>query len=381
MARQRIKNSVLPSEATENVVSPPNQHPNERAFTCRRFFTLQFRWCLRTRPMVWIVVACAFSCLVLVNQMLDQTNTTVNSKKRSFPPRYMRFVYDESDASSSVSPLVRRLDLDMEIYPSKREIHYSDRARQAQEDMLNSKDYTRKLPDPLETEECKAQYKWQLTSFPTCNEIHATDLNNLHARRRKDEQVRLINYGYYRDVWMIREDFSQERRVLKTLRYSHDYVPRNYDRHRRDAVAMERLTKSRHILDIYGFCGNSGLFEYASGGDVAHLLWPSRGSERQNITQQLKLNVATQAATAIAEMHNIDQEGRASMAHTDISPGQFVEVNGLYRLNDFNRVRFLNWSRQKNKPCGYYVGSNPGKVSFLLFVMFCVFQDSHLRRY
>jgi hypothetical protein len=67
-------------------------------------------------------------------------------------------------------------------------------------------------------------------------------------------------------------------------------------------------------------------------------------------------------AASIADMHNIDKEGQASMAHTDITPAQFVWYDGMYRLNDFNRARFLGWSRERNEPCGYHVGSNPGKV-------------------
>ena len=64
----------------------------------------------------------------------------------------------------------------------------------------------------------------------------------------------------------------------------------------------------------------------------------------------------------IAAVHNFDKEGVASIAHTDITPGQFVLVDGVYKLNDFNRARFIRWSREEDRPCGYYVGKNPGKV-------------------
>ena len=49
------------------------------------------------------------------------------------------------------------------------------------------------------------------------------------------------------------------------------------------------------------------------------------------------------------------------MAHTDISPGQYIKVGNIYKLNDFNRARFIRWNIKKNKPCGYYVDKNPGK--------------------
>ena len=64
---------------------------------------------------------------------------------------------------------------------------------------------------------------------------------------------------------------------------------------------------------------------------------------------------------ALASVHNIDVEGRASIAHTDIAPGQFVKVKDIFKLNDFNRARFIRWSKSKNKACRFTVGKNAGK--------------------
>lgn len=69
---------------------------------------------------------------------------------------------------------------------------------------------------------------------------------------------------------------------------------------------------------------------------------------------------ATQAAMGVTSVHNIDKEGQASIAHTDISPGQFIRIDGIYKLNDFNRARFIRWSPAENKACGYRVARNPG---------------------
>jgi serine/threonine protein kinase len=54
-------------------------------------------------------------------------------------------------------------------------------------------------------------------------------------------------------------------------------------------------------------------------------------------------------------------EGRASLAHTDISLGQFVKVGNQYKLNDFNRARFIRWNNETHTACPYWVGSNPGR--------------------
>jgi hypothetical protein len=68
---------------------------------------------------------------------------------------------------------------------------------------------------------------------------------------------------------------------------------------------------------------------------------------------------ATQAAIALATLHNIDQEGYPTIAHTDIAPAQFIKVQDTYKLNDFNRARFIAY--HNNKMCPYEIGVNPGK--------------------
>jgi hypothetical protein len=152
---------------------------------------------------------------------------------------------------------------------------------------------------------------------------------------------------------------------------------------------MERLTKSNFVVDIYGFCGNSGLFEFADGGDIKDALFP-RSHKKSKMTQLDKLRIgkctldcwsresenspsqpsfskrisvfkATQASIGLAAVHNVDKEGRASIAHTDISPSQFIQIDGFYKLNDFNRARFLRRNNEKDEACPYYVGKNPGK--------------------
>ena len=176
----------------------------------------------------------------------------------------------------------------------------------------------------------------------------------------------LLSNGYWRDVWLTRSyltNTQKETIILKTLRWEHEYEDRNYDRHRRDAVSMEHLTSSPRVIDIYGYCGNSGLSEFAPGGDIELGLWGSDHTAPQgwNITEVLI--VAYQVAKAIADMHNFDKEGVASMAHTDITPSQFVNVDGIYKLNDFNRVRFIRWNKRTKEPCPFHVGNNPGNVS------------------
>ena len=63
----------------------------------------------------------------------------------------------------------------------------------------------------------------------------------------------------------------------------------------------------------------------------------------------------------------------------DITPSQFIYIDGRYKVNDFNRCRFMRVDESDNSPCGFFVGANPGKVcgsrdslsrSFLLHPIF-----------
>ena len=91
----------------------------------------------------------------------------------------------------------------------------------------------------------------------------------------------------------------------------------------------------------------------------------------------------------MASVHNFDVEGRASVAHTDIAPGQFVKVKDIYKLNDFNRARFIRWSRSKNKACTFTVANNAGtnrspeEYKYIeedeMVSLFCAFSEATLK--
>ena len=134
-------------------------------------------------------------------------------------------------------------------------------------------------------------------------------------------------------------------------------------------------------MDIFSFCGNSGIFEFTSEKSLNDFIWSPEG---KNITSVKKLEIAIDLAKGLADLHNVDKKGQASIAHTDIvsfiarllsffilkliildflsmkAPGQYLLVNGTFKLNDFNRARFMRWDVKSNKPCGYTVANNPG---------------------
>jgi hypothetical protein len=182
--------------------------------------------------------------------------------------------------------------------------HPLERQRIAQRDNLQL--------DTVENETCRLRYAWQKTSFPTCNVIHEFDgaapwTASSRVRNKmgsgtsssvigRHKLYRMIGYGFWRDVWIVHGPSATmaETAIFKTMRWIHDYTPRNYDRMRRDAVAMERLSASPFIVDLYAYCGTSSFSEYGNGGDIPDALWPrGRNQDGSSLTQTDKLRIGT----------------------------------------------------------------------------------------
>jgi hypothetical protein len=147
--------------------------------------------------------------------------------------------------------------------------------------LFNSRDYSYQRADPMETADCTQQYPWQSQAYPTCNQLH--ELPNL--------KWKYLANGFWRDVWTVPGTSSRNAArthvVLKTMRFEHDLTLRNYDRNRRDAMAMERLSANSYVAGVYGYCSTSGLFEMSEGGDISHLVFGG------NLTELEKLRVGT----------------------------------------------------------------------------------------
>lgn len=248
---------------------------------------------------------------------------------------------------------------------------------------------------------CEPQYAWQVQNNPACNLFHESDMTRFllpTATKTEDssksvavskdaELFRFTASGGYRDVYMIRDPNSSGNKLaLKTLRWTRDFTERHFDRHRRDAIVADRLMAIPTSVDIYGFCGQSALYEFAEGGDLKHAIQkhvtrlttdrritnntigngtanttPKSLDSAWNSTQ--KLNIAYQIAESLADVHNVDMEGRASVAHTDISTGQFISIKGddVFKINDFNRGRLLRRNTENNTVCAFQVKSNKGR--------------------
>ena len=205
-------------------------------------------------------------------------------------------------------------------------------------------------------EDCKEMKPWQLMNggYPTCNLIHENDLA-FTSEVDFSRWITLLNHGYWRDVWKI-SDWSMNNYVLKTQRYEHDFHDRNIDRQRRDALATERLTSSDHVVDIYGYCGYSAINQFSEGGDIESMIW---GKHAKDYSPLEALRAARDIAAGVNAMHTFDGD-LATIAHADITTGQFILIDGTYRLTDFNRCRFIRLNKTTNEPCPFHINGNPG---------------------
>ena len=176
-----------------------------------------------------------------------------------------------------------------------------------------------------EKEDCQLEHAWQRTVRPVCNSLHELDLTCPVVGLDGSDKYKFLTHGYYRDVLEFVDEATLQRSVLKPMRYKHNYSEymrcfqesstmarlivctsgvkrthvvlwlsdfRNFDRMRRDGLVMDELTGSKYILDIYAFCGTSGLFEYADGGDFEDALWP-RDGRQSSLSQLDKLHMGT----------------------------------------------------------------------------------------
>jgi serine/threonine protein kinase len=231
--------------------------------------------------------------------------------------------------------------------------------------------------------------EWQTQSHPNCNLLHELDLkvllrhsNDLSRTTSPSTSGKYLSSGMWRDVYSIPVHFEQV--VLKLMKKEHDVNWRNFERHRREAIVMDVLTKSPNIVDLYSFCGNTVLTEYLPMDLENYLKEQQQAKPRQKranyidrnlvTTPQQRLNMAYQTAKALKDLHELD------VMHADLQAKQFLVTSSnnnehgagdiiTIKLNDFNRCRFLprrpsgeNTTIPKGSICPIHIPSAPGKA-------------------
>lgn len=202
---------------------------------------------------------------------------------------------------------------------------------------------------------CEPMAEWQTTYHPTCSMFHETDVSP--AIQTEDLSL-LSSKGNWRLAWELwdrpQSGWSkvvgghEDTVVLKTLKYEHNYEDAFYEFNRVDAIAMERLTSSPYVMNIYGFCGMSVVTGYA-GETVTNIV--------DSISPLGKLFMARLIAKGLADIHGIDGGGEdnISLVHNDVNYANIM-VGGprrLPRFNDFNLAVLQMRNKETGKMCPF----------------------------
>ena len=260
-------------------------------------------------------------------------------------------------------------------------------------------------------DECVPMAKWQSSVPVNCNSFHELDFfssitnaggdetpheNDGNKRQRHssdtmpvsahirhlqiprhnwdDSRMKFLGQGWFRAAWRLDqwppghvseddEDSSgTETVILKMLRPERDFTAEFYELHRIDAVAMEQLTSSQFVLNVYGYCGQSALNEFANFkipelSSLEKFDRQLRGKKHPRI-DRMKLKLAVSVATGVADMHELSADlvgdNRPAIVHYDLNPRNVAIVKGgLPKLNDFNVAHFLKWNPRTNETCGF----------------------------
>jgi tRNA A-37 threonylcarbamoyl transferase component Bud32 len=111
--------------------------------------------------------------------------------------------------------------------------------------------------------------------------------------------------------------------IVKRLRLDREWNHEAYERHYVDALAMEQLTSSPYICNLYASCGPSIITERATNSARYFLKNP-------NLSALQRLELARDLATGLADVH------AAHFIHHDLNIANVLEINGQLKLNDFN---------------------------------------------
>ena len=149
-------------------------------------------------------------------------------------------------------------------------------------------------------------------------------------------------------------------------RFSHRYEEKYYEDTRVDAVAMERLTASPYIINIYGFCGLTVVQEYG-GNDLTRALAGGK------MTSLSKLKLAKQVAEGLHHIHSIRdsdndvdqydtsngfrniQQQQVTLVHNDINLANLLfTVDNRPMLNDFNIAKLVMRHNITGEMCPFY---------------------------
>jgi hypothetical protein len=166
-------------------------------------------------------------------------------------------------------------------------------------------------------------------------EVHPT-CNNMHELTMESDISLLSIKGSWRTTWKV----EHEDVVLKMLSLNRKFDRESMEAHAVDAMVMDKMTASPHVISAYGFCSQSVVTEYAPTSGRDYIKQPEvRTRERLKIARDLARGLAD--LQALRPLHNYhkqrgNQKFLTVFAHNDINIANTVQVDGQLKWNDFN---------------------------------------------
>lgn len=264
-----------------------------------------------------------------------------------------------------------------------------------------------------------SELEWHTYNYPTCNGIHEIDMRTVAVPTRQKQNQRshpkstptppvwgFVGAGLWRDVFSCDPNGESINgngsppAVLKLMKAEHKYVARNYQRHRRDALVMERLSSSPRIADVYGFCGNTVLTQSVglTLDDVIYAKEKERVKRWSTKEKKFKTSppleelvargvdgklVATRESPlgriklalgvfqGLVDLHEGPKPSQTTsnsssawlpVVHADLQAKQYLldPTTGNVLVNDFNRCRFVTRSDDDGGSCPIRIPTAPG---------------------
>ena len=218
---------------------------------------------------------------------------------------------------------------------------------------------------PLEkgVDSCVPAKAWHSFNPLNCNTFHEEIKTEMWGGSSNDDNyIKYLSEGSKRAAWMYKRENEYDQLILKTLRWERPFNEEDFDKQRRDALLLERLTHSPHVINSFGYCGMSIFMECATGGE-----FKKRLKRDKNITPKDRFALARNISIIMADLREIGINDEAAegdipglpkdlvtVVHHDFHHWNLLLTDDLkVKMSDFNDVERLMWDLEKNKSCGF----------------------------
>lgn len=163
--------------------------------------------------------------------------------------------------------------------------------------------------DGYDWDVCEPMYDWQMQSFPNCNNFHELDM----------EKLSYLAKGGSRVAFELKQnlDGKEEKFVYKAPKYWKEYSGKLVEEQRKDALILERTTKSKFLPDIHGYCSLGVMMDFMPEGNMHMYIKGARLAGGSTLPPVDRLRLAIHVATSVADLHTIDDTPMPSFFHND----------------------------------------------------------------